>query len=184
MDDFRVCTKCDVLLPIGAFRIDRKPKKNTICVTYECLSCYNAYLKKYRQANKVKISEQKAAWHQQNKHSIKDRYHNDVQFKLRHQLRVRLNGIVAKNQKVGSAVNDLGCSTQYLKKHIESKWQPGMTWDNWTKDGWHIDHIRPLSSFDLSDRSQLLQACNYTNLQPLWATDNLIKGSKVGGDLF
>jgi hypothetical protein len=48
-----------------------------------------------------------------------------------------------------------------------------MTWDNWTTDGWHIDHIKPLaSSFDLTDRKQFLEACHYTNLQPLWAKDN------------
>jgi desulfoferrodoxin (superoxide reductase-like protein) len=54
-----------------------------------------------------------------------------------------------------------------------------MTWDNWTTDGWHIDHIKPLASFDLTDRKQLLEACHYTNLQPLWAKDNLIKSDKI-----
>jgi len=54
-----------------------------------------------------------------------------------------------------------------------------MTWDNWTLDGWHIDHIKPLASFDLTDRKQLLEACHYTNLQPLWAKDNLTKNDKI-----
>jgi hypothetical protein len=53
-----------------------------------------------------------------------------------------------------------------------------MSWDNWTTDGWHIDHIKPLASFDLTDRQQLLLACHYTNLQPLWAIDNLSKGDR------
>ena len=47
-----------------------------------------------------------------------------------------------------------------------------------------IDHIRPLSSFDLTDHEQVKQVCHYSNLRPLWAIDNLSKGSKVGGDLF
>ena len=58
-----------------------------------------------------------------------------------------------------------------------------MTWDNWTTDGWHIDHIKPLSSFDLTDRKQLLEVCHYTNLQPLWAKDNLIKSDKLNYSL-
>ena len=66
-----------------------------------------------------------------------------------------------------------------LRDYLESKFQPGMTWDNWTTNGWHIDHIKPLASFDLTDREQFLRACHYTNLQPLWAIDNLKKGSKV-----
>jgi hypothetical protein len=53
-----------------------------------------------------------------------------------------------------------------------------MTWENWTHDGWHLDHIQPLASFDLSNREQFLMAGHYTNLQPMWARDNFSKGSK------
>ncbi len=54
-----------------------------------------------------------------------------------------------------------------------------MTWDNYGLYGWHIDHIKPLASFDLTDREQFLEACHYTNLQPLWAEENLSKGNKI-----
>ena len=50
-----------------------------------------------------------------------------------------------------------------------------MSWENHSQTGWHIDHIKPLSRFDLSDREQFLEACHYSNLQPLWAEDNLSK---------
>jgi hypothetical protein len=63
--------------------------------------------------------------------------------------------------------------------HLESKFQYGMNWDNWSFEGWHIDHIVPLASFDLTDRKQLLLACHYTNLQPLWAIDNFSKGDRT-----
>lgn len=94
-------------------------------------------------------------------------------------LRSRLYDALKNNQKIGSAVSDLGCSIEELKVHLESKFQLGMTWNNWTKDGWHIDYIRPLASFDLTDKNQVKEACKYINLQPLWAEDNLSKGDTL-----
>ncbi len=69
----------------------------------------------------------------------------------------------------------LGCSLEYLKNHLESKFQPGMTWENQGK--WHMDHIIPLSSTKIE--KDLYKLCHYTNLQPLWAVDNLKKGKKI-----
>jgi len=108
----------------------------------------------------------------------KQRYNNDVSHRLKCVLRSRLYQALQENQKTGSAVNDLGCSVEELKKHLESLWKPGMSWDNWSKDGWHIDHIRPLNSFDLSNSEEVKQACHYSNLQPLWAEENLQKSDK------
>ena len=95
--------------------------------------------------------------------------------RLRHRLRVALKN----NQKTGSAVEDLGCSIPELKIHIEKQFTEGMNWDNWGNKGWHIDHIVPLSSFDLTNREQLLRAVNFTNLQPMWWFENLKKGKKL-----
>lgn len=103
---------------------------------------------------------------------------NNVIFKLNKLLRSRLNHAIKNNQKAGSAVSDLGCSINELKIHLECLFQPGMAWDNYGLKGWHIDHIKPLSSFDLSDSEQFKEACHYTNLQPLWAKDNLRKSDK------
>lgn len=102
----------------------------------------------------------------------------DLNWRLRGTLRARLNKALERGTKTGSAVRDLGCSIAEFRKYLESKFQPGMTWDNWSRTGWHIDHIRPLASFDLTDREQLKQAVHYTNLQPLWAKDNQIKAYK------
>ena len=142
-----------------------------------------AYKKDYYQDNKDKIKEYLDA----NKDKIrvkknnyfKNRLKTNIQYKLSHNLRNRLNIAINRNQKIGSAVDDLGCSIPELKVYLESKFQPGMTWDNWSDVGWHIDHIKPLASFDLTDRKQFLEACHYTNLQPLWAKDNLIKSDKL-----
>lgn len=68
-------------------------------------------------------------------------------------------------------------SVEDLVAYLESKFQDGMTWENYGSD-WHIDHIRPCASFDLTDPSQLAECFHYTNLQPLWAYDNLSKGAR------
>lgn len=109
---------------------------------------------------------------------VNNRYYNDINFKLCDILRSRLNKALKNNQKSGSAVNDLGCSIEELKQHLESQFKPGMTWDNHSLDGWHIDHTKALANFDLSNRAELLKACHYTNLKPMWANENQSKGSK------
>jgi len=102
----------------------------------------------------------------------------DIRVRLSTNLRSRLYHALRDNQKAGSAVFDLGCTITELKQYLESKFQDGMSWDNWTINGWHIDHIIPLSRFDLTNREQFLKACHYTNLQPLWAKENLKKGDR------
>jgi hypothetical protein len=103
------------------------------------------------------------------------RKYNNIKIRLADNLRSRLKGAFKNNCKTGSAVRDLGCSIEELRIYLESKFQPGMSWDNYGFRGWHIDHIIPLAKFDLTDREELLKACHYTNLQPLWAEDNMRK---------
>lgn len=107
------------------------------------------------------------------------KYDNDIQYKLSNNLRDRLYHAIATNVKSAHTLDLLGCSVEELKIHLESQFKQGMTWQNWSLNGWHIDHIRPISSFDLSDPIQQQQCFHYTNLQPLWAKDNLSKGDKI-----
>ena len=71
----------------------------------------------------------------------------------------------------------IGCTKEELKTHIESQFKPGMTWENHGFYGWHIDHIIPLSS--ANSEEQIYKLCHYTNLQPLWAKENLSKNNKI-----
>lgn len=105
-----------------------------------------------------------------------ERYHTDIEFRLRVILRNRLLQSVKTNARAGSAVQDLGCTINEFKDYLELKFTPGMTWEN--IGDWHIDHIQPLSKYNLEDIEQFKQACHYTNLQPLWKEDNLKKGNK------
>jgi hypothetical protein len=102
----------------------------------------------------------------------------DLNFKIAKNLRSRLSKTIKNNLKFGSAISDLGCSIEEFRQYIQSKFDSKMNWDNYGHKGWHLDHIRPLSSFDLTNLEQFKYACHYTNLQPLWAKDNLVKSNK------
>jgi hypothetical protein len=78
--------------------------------------------------------------------------------------------------KSKSTIELLGCSVEEVWNHLESKFKAGMTKEN--HGLWHIDHHRPCASFDLADPKQQAKCFHYTNLKPLWATDNLKKGAK------
>lgn len=79
--------------------------------------------------------------------------------------------------KSASTVALLGCSIQELRVHLENQFTAGMSWQN--QGDWHIDHKVPCVSFDLTDPEQQKVCFHFSNLQPLWAVDNLSKGSKI-----
>jgi hypothetical protein len=114
-----------------------------------------------------------------NKEYERQRKLNDVEFRIAKNIRSRVSKALRLNIKRGSSIDDLGCSVAFLKEHLESRFIEGMSWDNYGHKGWHIDHIIPLISFNLSNPEEFKKACHYTNLQPLWAIDNLKKHSKI-----
>ena len=103
-------------------------------------------------------------------------YRKNPSAKIADKLRIRLNQAL-KAQLAGKQVSavDCGCSMDFLVNYLEQRFQPGMTWDNYGLYGWHIDHIKPCASFDLTKKSEQKKCCHYTNLQPMWAEDNIKK---------
>lgn len=162
------------------YRLKNKEAKKKYNSTYRLNNkeAINAGKRKHYNQNKEKINKQKREY-------IKSKSNSNLLFKLSTRIRTRLYVALKNNFKSGSAVKDLGCSVEDLKVYLESKFYSNpetheeMSWDNWNRHGWHIDHIKPLSTFDLTDRTQFLKACNYTNLQPLWAKENLSKSNKI-----
>ena len=136
---------------------------------------------KYYAENKERHKETKAKWFAKNKEKITkqfmQRYHNDLNFKLLNNLRGRVNKAIKRGSKSAKTMELLACSIEEFKSHLESKFTEGMTWDNHGE--WHIDHIIPCASFDLTDPEQQKKCFHYTNLQPLWASENMSKGARL-----
>jgi hypothetical protein len=95
-------------------------------------------------------------------------------------LRSNVTKALKRGGKVRSTSTEayIGCTLAECREYIASQFQPGMDWSNWAIGGWHLDHIRPIASFDHTVEGWEFEACHYTNLQPLWATENLTKGAK------
>jgi hypothetical protein len=156
------------------------------------------YKKDYRLKNKEKIREKKAKYDNENKEKKKlraeryktrrnekrrERLKTDENYKLHQRLRNRIWASLKTNgiKKAKRTIELLGITIEELKKYLESKFKPGMTWDNYGygDDKWHIDHIIPCDFFDFTDPKQQESCFHYTNLQPLWQKENLLKSNKI-----
>jgi hypothetical protein len=166
----KICSICNFKKPFEDFY------KNS---SYQCKRCL-CKVSKQRMEARDKVNPESIVTRRQRKTAWeKKRCETNISYRIKVRLRGRLNSAIKHGCKSGSAVRDLGCTIEELKIYLESKWLPGMNWENHTLIGWHIDHIIPLASFDLTNREQLLKACHYTNLQPLWAKDNIAKRDKI-----
>lgn len=136
--------------------------------------------------NKEKKNQQNKDWYYANKEKTKERVtksrnkrKNQPKFKIERALRQRLRATVFGEYKSERALNLLGCSVEEFKLHLESLWTEGMSWENYGFYGWHIDHILPCSSFNLLDPEEQRKCFHWSNMQPLWANDNLRKSDKI-----
>lgn len=154
---------------------------------------FKEHCKKYRETHKEEMREYKrknkhrwkssSDYYRENREKIlekmSERYSSDAEYRLKLCLRRRIwKAMRAQRHRKDSNTADLiGCSIPEMKRHLESQFAEGMSWDNY--GDWHIDHIKPCASFDLTDPEQQRECFHYTNLQPLWAIDNLRKGAKL-----
>jgi len=120
------------------------------------------YDRQYRILNNAHIAELKKLWFKGNL---------TPERRIKINLRRRVHHAIQDNYKSASTLILLGCSVEQFKTHLELQFTEGMTWDNYGQ--WHIDHIKPCYSFDLSKPEQQLECFNYLNQRPLWAIDNL-----------
>lgn len=136
------------------------------------------YMRAYRKSNPEYASQNVSyskAWYRKNKDKLaewrKEYYKTNPKARSNHKMRCWLGkALTREDTNKSSWIDNVGCTKDEFKAHIESQFVEGMTWDNWTVDGWHIDHIIPLAKGGTN---------HYTNLQPLWAKDNLSKSDKL-----
>ena len=186
--DTKICSKCKGLKCLSEYNAHKKMKDGKSSICKQCASNRN---KKYYKKNKNKILTKQKTYginHRQTKQYRENRkkYIREYQqkqrtnssYKIQDNISRRIRASMTQGYKSETTIKLLGCSIEELKIHLEEQFKKGMSWDNYGMYGWHIDHIMPCSSFDLTDIEQQKICFHYTNLQPLWAKDNLSKGNK------
>lgn len=189
MED-HICSKCN-----GDKNINGFVKKRKICK-----KCANEESRLYKQQNKEKISEYNKKYKLEHKEDIKtynakynidnretiqkrhtiylrNKRKTDPQYKLSVTLRNRVNKVL-NGQKKKKTLELLGCSYNFLKDWIEFQFEEDMTFQN-HGEIWHIDHIIPCHSFDLTDDNERIKCFNWSNLQPMYSKENLSKKATV-----
>lgn len=142
-----------------------------------------AYDKQWRLIHKQELAVRDQLYFQEHKQEIlakqRQRKVNDPKYKLAALLRTRLWTILSNKTlpKKSKLLDYLGCTLPELLYHLEKQFKPGMTWEN--QGEWHVDHILPLTPEEPITEEEMYKRCHFTNLQPLWAIDNIRKGNKL-----
>jgi hypothetical protein len=199
----KTCTRCGVEKSVEEFYRNNKNKE---LYRGQCKKCMDEKSRLYNSINSEKIKIKNKEHRAKNSEKIKQRrkiyldknpdlfkkwveknkehrrnyinkYNSNPINKFKNALRARINGIMNKKYKNPRTLELVGCDYVFLMEYIEKKFTEGMTWENYGYSGWHIDHIIPLCTAKTEE--ELKKLYHYTNLQPLWAKDNLTKSKKL-----
>lgn len=199
----KCCRKCRESKSIEEFYNQAKGRDGRQST---CKSCQNVVNSAWRDANRERVNNSRRRWRKNNPDKVKaasrawwnnnpeygkirfqehreeiyayarHRRKTDPEYYLRRRIAELTSQMPKRKYHLGS-IELLGCTPAEYRLYLENQFLPGMSWEN--RSEWHIDHVIPLSAFDLNVHSELLEACNYLNTQPLWAQDNLRKHSKT-----
>jgi len=191
------CTKCDDKKSIKEFSKDKYTKDGFRCW---CKKCMSQHFKQYSENNKKKIREFWNKWRKENPEKIKihqKKFHtahkkerneyqkkrrkNDPILRLNHSMKVVIRQSLKGNKNGHHWESLVNYDTQQLKEHLEGQFKDGMTWQNYGKDGWVIDHRIPISLFNIKGiKSKGFKACwKLENLHPMWEKENKEKSNKI-----
>ncbi|MEY4572765.1 MAG: hypothetical protein RLZ10_2021 [Bacteroidota bacterium] len=194
----KICTKCNLELDINYFINSKRNKDGKSSVCKKCNSergkiytlnnpeKVKERYKKWAENNPDKVKEKSQRWIKNNPEKIKKkrrvyekrRKQIDPAYKIKSNYSTLLSRSfnIKGVKKPGKTVELLGCSIEFFLNYLSERFTDGMNFENYGK--WHIDHIIPLSSAG-GDLVKLKELCHYTNLQPLWAIDNIMKRDRI-----
>jgi hypothetical protein len=191
-----ICKDCSIELPANSQNF-RKCSAYSHGFFPRCKECRSIYDRNKRNKNIDRVKKSSSKWRNKNKEYYKayykenkekmvkrcseryrKRYNNDPEFKMVQIFRRRFLFFIKGSGTSKKVKKYLGCSLDFLKDYLSNMFYDGMSWDN-HGTLWHIDHIKPCDSFDLSNMEQQRQCFHYSNLQPLWAKENLKKSNKI-----
>lgn len=189
---FMYCITCGKELPFTSEYFVKNLRSKS-GLRSKCKECENLRSKFKYLKTKDKVAERGKEYRRKNQIKINDRirkYNNkrratDPQFRILCVLRARVYDVIKGENKSQSTKELLGCSIEHFIAYLESKFQQGMTWDNYgRKHGqWSIDHIKPCASFDLTKVKEQRACFNWKNMKPMWSDDNNRKNSWYEGTL-
>ena len=185
------CSLCQEIKNIEEFQNNRTSKdgKRNYCKKCSKISDHKKYLNNreniinrerlkrntddYREKAKIRSKTfKRKEWSRKYR---KNKRKTNMAFRLRCNLASRIWDALTGKTKAAKTIDLLGMSINKFKNYLESKFQPGMTWDNYGYYGWHVDHIKACCKFDLSKPEEQYKCFHYTNLQPMWGKDNFKK---------
>jgi hypothetical protein len=179
MDD-KKCSKCQIVKTLGSFCKDKKKHDGLYS---SCKQCNNPRIKQWHDDHGEEFAQYQVQYSKNNWPKVKKqqdawRESQGLEWQVRTKIRNRVKrALKDKDVKLDYEL-EFGCSLEDLVSHLENQFQSGMSWDNWTMDGWHVDHIKPLCKFNVRDSKEVIKANHYTNLRPLWAAENRAKSGK------
>jgi 5-methylcytosine-specific restriction endonuclease McrA len=177
----KYCPDCDQKKSLSEFYVDSRGGHLYICkkchIARMLLRRKTRWPQEYEEIKARRRKNGRAKEYRREAQRQKEQYHSDPEFRFKTIIRARLRSALKGTAKLASAIALLGVTPAEALQIIEQQFQPGMTWDNWgnRRGQWSVDHVIPISEFDLSDAMQLVRACHISNLQPLWVEDNLRK---------
>jgi len=168
------CIKCNIEKPFDSYKINLRSDDKLFSICKECMPVSQWTIEKQREScrkyAKNHVDKMRMKW-------------KGLNYRLRHNISKRIkDSLIPHNMnKEHKTIKLIGCTILFLKKWLEFNFVAGMNWENYGK--WHIDHVKPCKSYNLENIDEQLKCFNWTNLQPLWAIDNIKKSGTVDIDL-